>query len=216
MPDGRIPEATVARLPGYLKVLTDAAKAGVDTLASEDLAQASGVNAAKVRKDLSFLGANGTRGVGYDVDRLAARLSKALGLVSDRPMILVGLGNLGRALASYGGFADHGFRLVGLVDADPTVTGGRFAGLPVTPAEDLEGLIAAHGVTVAVLAVPASAAQAVVDRLVAAGVRAILSFAPIHLQVPPRVTLRRVDLATELQILAFYSKLDPVPGDDLG
>jgi len=208
--DGRIPEATVARLPGYLRVLADAAEQGTDTLASEDLARASGVNAAKVRKDLSYLGTNGTRGVGYDVDRLAARLTQALGLVTDRPLLLVGTGNLGRALASYGGFEDRGFRLVGLVDADPAMVGQELAGLTVSPPGELEEIVASHGVTVAVLAVPVAAAQPVTDRLVDAGIRAILSFAPTYLRVPPEVTVRRVDLATELQVLAFYSQLDPV------
>lgn len=210
MRNGRIPEATVARLPVYLQVLVDAAEDGVDTLASEDLAHASGVNAAKVRKDLSYLGTHGTRGVGYDVERLAAHLSQALGLVTDRPMLLVGAGNLGRALASYGGFADRGFRLVGLVDADPGVIGQELAGLRVAPTAALEELLATHQVAVAVLAIPADAAQEVTDRLVAAGVRAILSFAPTHLHVPEDVTVRRVDLATELQILAFYDPLGPV------
>lgn len=210
MRDGRIPEATVARLPGYLRVLAEAAEQGVDTLASEDLAHASGVNAAKVRKDLSYLGTHGTRGVGYDVARLAARLSQALGLVTDRPLLLVGTGNLGRALASYGGFADRGFRLVGLIDADPAMIGRELAGLTVSPPEALEDLVSAHEVAVAVLAVPVAAAQATTDRLVAAGVRAILSFAPTYLRVPPEVTVRRVDLATELQILAFYEHLGPV------
>jgi redox-sensing transcriptional repressor len=213
--NGRIPEATVARLPVYLQVLVDAAKAGVDTLASEDLAHASGVNAAKVRKDLSYLGTHGTRGVGYDVERLAAHLSQALGLVTDRPMLLVGAGNLGRALASYGGFADRGFRLVGLVDADPGVIGQELAGLRVAPTGELEALVAAHQVAVAVLAIPAAAAQTVTDRLVASGVRAILSFAPMHLHVPDDVTVRRVDLATELQILAFHDPLGPVATPDV-
>jgi redox-sensing transcriptional repressor len=210
--NGRIPEATVARLPVYLQVLVEAAADGVDTLASDDLARASGVNAAKVRKDLSYLGTHGTRGVGYDVDRLAASLSQALGVVADRPLLLIGAGNLGRALASYGGFADRGFRLVGLVDADPDVIGRELAGLRVAPVTELEALVTAHRVALAVLAIPAEAAQPVTDRLVAAGVRAILSFAPTHLQVPQEVTVRRVDLATELQILAFYEQLDPVVG----
>ncbi|MFU8839714.1 MAG: redox-sensing transcriptional repressor Rex [Nitriliruptoraceae bacterium] len=212
MRNGRIPEATVARLPVYLQVLVDAAADGIDTLASDDLARASGVNAAKVRKDLSYLGTHGTRGVGYDVDRLAASLSEALGVVADRPLLLVGAGNLGRALASYGGFADRGFRLVGLLDADPGVIGAELAGLRVAPVADLEELVTAHQVALAVLAIPAEAAQPVTDRLVAAGVRAILSFAPTHLRVPPEVTVRRVDLATELQILAFYEQLDRAPG----
>jgi redox-sensing transcriptional repressor len=211
--DGRIPEATVARLPVYLQVLADAAADGIDTLASEDLARASGLNAAKVRKDLSYLGTHGTRGVGYDVDRLAARLAQALGLVTDRPLLLIGAGNLGRALASYGGFVDRGFRLVGLVDTDPRVIGQELAGVQVAPVAELEQLVAAHQVAVAVLAIPADAAQPVTDRLVAAGVRAILNFAPTHLEVPPGVTVRRVDLATELQILAFYEQLDPVATD---
>lgn len=208
MRDGRIPQATVARLPLYLQVLAGAAEDGVDTLASDELARASGVNAAKVRKDLSYLGTHGTRGVGYDVELLAARLSQALGVVTDRPMLLIGAGNLGRALASYGGFVERGFRLAGLVDADPAVVGQELAGHVVAPLASLEDRIAEHGVALAVLAIPAAAAQGIADRLVAAGVRAILSFAPTHLQVPPGVTVRRVDLGTELQILAFTAQLD--------
>ncbi len=207
MRDGPIPAATVARLPVYLQALLEAAEAGVDVVASDDLARAAGYNAAKVRKDLSYLGTHGTRGVGYDVEGLARELSLALGLVEDRPVVLVGVGNLGRALASYDGFRRRGFRLAALLDAAPTVIGQEVAGSRVRSVAELEEVVAEHASSLAVLAIPAAQAQPMVDRLVAAGVRAILSFVPTHLSVPDGVTLRRVDLATELQILSFYEQL---------
>lgn len=194
----------MARLPVYLQVLIEAADAGIRMLSSDELARAAGLNAAKVRKDLSYLGSHGTRGVGYDVDALAHELSRALGLVEDRPVLLVGVGNLGRALASYDGFERRGFRIVGLVDAAPDVIGREVAGHRVRSVTELEELVAAEGIGVAVLAIPAAHAQPMAERLVAAGVRSILSFAPTYLTVPEHVTVRRVDLATELQILSFY------------
>lgn len=194
----------MARLPVYLQVLIEAADAGIRMLSSDELARAAGLNAAKVRKDLSYLGSHGTRGVGYDVDALAHELSRALGLVEDRPVLLVGIGNLGRALASYDGFERRGFRIVGLVDAAPDVIGREVAGHRVRSVTELEELVAAEGIGVAVLAIPAAHAQPMAERLVAAGVRSILSFAPTYLTVPEHVTVRRVDLATELQILSFY------------
>jgi redox-sensing transcriptional repressor len=205
--DGRIPAATVARLPVYLQALLEAAEAGVEVLASEDLARAAGYNAAKVRKDLSYLGTHGTRGVGYDVGALARELSRALGLLEDRPVLLVGVGNLGRALASYDGFRRRGFHLAALLDAAPAVIGQEVAGVRVRAVAELEEVVAEHDISLAVLAIPAAQAQPMVDRLVAAGVRAMLSFVPTHLSVPEDVTLRRVDLATELQILSFYEQL---------
>lgn len=209
MREGQIPGATVARLPVYLQVLIEAAEAGIGVLSSDDLARAAGLNAAKVRKDLSYLGSHGTRGVGYDVDGLAQQLSRALGLVQDRPVLLIGVGNLGRALASYGGFERRGFRIVGLIDAAPEVIGQEVAGYRVRPVSELEELVAAEGIGVAVLAIPAAHAQGMAERLVAAGVRSILSFAPTYLSVPEHVTVRRVDLATELQILSFYEHAGP-------
>lgn len=201
---GSVPNATVARLPLYLRVLADLQAAGAETVSSEGLAQAAGVNPAQVRKDLSFVGSPGTRGVGYPVRELLDRLSSVLGL--DRPwrVLLVGAGNLGRALASYGGFAARGFEVVAVVDADPARAGGEIAGLPIESVERLAAIVAEQEVDIAVVAVPAGAAQEVADRLVAAGVRSILNFAPAHLEVPDGVRVRKVDLSTELQILAYY------------
>jgi len=205
--DGRIPAATVARLPVYLQALLEAAEAGTEVLASDDLARAAGYNAAKVRKDLSYLGTHGTRGVGYDVAGLVRELSRALGLLEDRPVLLVGVGNLGRALASYDGFRRREFHLAALLDEAPSVIGQEVAGYLVRSVEELEAVVVEHDISLAVVTIPAAQAQPMVDRLVAAGVRAILSFVPTHLTVPDGVTLRRVDLATELQILSFYEQV---------
>jgi redox-sensing transcriptional repressor len=215
-PDGvlerRIPEATVARLPVYLQVLLaagDAEDGPVATLSSDDLARATGFTAAKVRKDLSFLGPQGTRGVGYPVAELAELISRVLGLTTERSVVLVGAGNLGRALASYEGFLRRGFRLAALIDADPAKVGNEVAGHLVEAADELPVIVAARGISIAVLATPATAAQSVADALVAAGITAILNFAPTHLDVPADVQVRSVDLSTELQILSFYDQLAP-------
>jgi redox-sensing transcriptional repressor len=201
-----IPEATVARLPLYHRALVAFGERGVTTVSSEELAAASGVNSAKLRKDLSHLGSYGTRGVGYDVDYLVYQISRELGLSQDWPVVIVGVGNLGRALASYQGFASRGFRISALVDGDVTLAGQTVNGLPIHPVSALEELISRDGVVIGVVATPASAAQDVCDRLVAAGVTSVLNFAPVPLVVPDRVDVRRVDLATELQILAFHEQ----------
>ncbi|MDP8960094.1 MAG: redox-sensing transcriptional repressor Rex, partial [Actinomycetota bacterium] len=177
MTQRRIPEATVARLPLYLRALVELAERGTHKISSRDLAQAAGVNSAQLRKDLSFLGSHGTRGVGYAVEELLEHISHVLGLTRDWKVVLVGVGNLGRALASYGGFAERGFRLAALVDADPNTVGSEVAGHAVEPLEDLPEIVRREDVTIAVVAVPPEAAQEVVDRLVEAGVTAILNFA---------------------------------------
>lgn len=199
-----IPEATVARLPLYLRALHVLAERGLATVSSEELAAAAGVNSAKVRKDLSQLGSYGTRGVGYDVDLLVYQISRELGLTQRWSVVLVGVGNLGHALAGYDGFASRGFRIAALVDADPARAGERVAGLEVRPLDELERLVAEHAVSIGVIATPAGAAQGVCDRLVSAGVTSVLNFAPTVLSVPPGVDLRKVDLAIELQILSFH------------
>lgn len=204
MTDRIVPDATVARLPLYLRALLNLQEQEVTTVSSGDLSQAAGVNPAKLRKDLSHLGSYGTRGVGYPVAELVEAISGALGLTGERGMAIVGLGNLGRALAAYGGFGDRGFRIAALLDADAELVGDRVDGRIVEDVAGLEDIVRDRRVTMAVLATPASAAQAVVDRLVAAGVTAVLNFAPAHVEVPDHVTLRRVDLSVELQILSFY------------
>jgi redox-sensing transcriptional repressor len=207
VPQGRIPEATVARLPLYLQVLVDHSERGEVTISSDALARAAGLNSAKVRKDLSHLGSYGTRGVGYRVEELVAEISGVLGLTRNRPVVIVGIGNLGRALAAYAGFTQRGFTVAALVDADPTKVGRRVGDHTVEPFADVEDIVTQRGASIAVLATPAVAAQGVTDRLVAAGVTAILNFAPARISVPDHVSVRKVDLSTELQILSFYEQL---------
>jgi redox-sensing transcriptional repressor len=201
-----VPEATVARLPLYLRALVMLADRGVATVSSDELAESAGVNSAKLRKDLSYLGSYGTRGVGYEVEYLRHQISREIGLTQDWPVVIVGIGNLGQALANYAGFASRGFRVVGLIDADPIRCGEIVAGLVVRHADDLEQVVREHRVAIGVIATPAGAAQHVCDRLVAAGVTSILNFAPTLLQVPDGVDLRKVDLSIELQILAYHEQ----------
>jgi redox-sensing transcriptional repressor len=202
----RIPEATVARLPVYLRSLVEVAEAKTATISSERLAEMAGVNAAKVRKDLSYLGSYGTRGVGYDVEYLLFQINRVLGLTQDWPVVIVGIGNLGHALANYRGFSARGFRIAALVDADRSKVGELLSGLPVRHLDDLPEISREEGLAIGIIATPANAAQDVADRLVAAGVRSILNFAPAVITVPPGVFLRKVDLSIELQILAFYQQ----------
>lgn len=212
MVERRLPQATVARLPRYLQALVEAAEQGQATISSDGLAQAAGLNSAIVRKDVSFLGTAGTRGVGYAVPALATEISAILGISVDRPVVIVGIGNLGRALASYGGFTRRGFKTVALVDADPEVVGTRVGEHAVEAMSDLSRIVAERDVQLAVLATPARHTQAAADQLVACGVHGLLNFAPVRLRVPDDVTVRTVDLSTELQLLSFYQQLG---SDDL-
>jgi redox-sensing transcriptional repressor len=205
-PAGGIPEATVARLPVYLRALYTLAERGTATVSSEELAAAAGVNSAKLRKDLSYLGSYGIRGVGYDVDYLVYQVSRALGLTQSWSVVIVGAGNLGRALANYGGFATRGFWISAILDSDPTLVGHQIGLATVRHVNELESVIASNNVAIGVIATPATAAQAVCDRLVAAGVTSILNFAPLVLNVPQGVDVRKVDLSIELQILAFHAQ----------
>ncbi|HEV7888044.1 MAG TPA: redox-sensing transcriptional repressor Rex [Acidimicrobiales bacterium] len=202
----RIPEATVARLPVYLRSLFEVAEQQQATISSERLAELAGVNAAKVRKDLSYLGSYGTRGVGYDVEFLVYQISRELGLTQDWPVCIVGIGNLGHALANYRGFLVRGFRVVALVDADRAKVGEQIGDLAVHHLDDLPKLAESEAIAIGIIATPASSAQEVADRLVAAGITSILNFAPTVLSVPDGVTLRKVDLSIELQILSFYQQ----------
>ena len=213
-PQKDIPQATVARLATYLRVLALLTDDGVAIVSSEELAVAAGVNSAKLRKDLSFLGPNGVRGVGYDVARLRARIEDVLGLSGGHRVVLVGAGNLGRALVGYRGFRRRGFSVVGIFDNDPEVIGLEVEGLRVRDAADLAGGIALLRPTIAVIAVPDDSAQQVSDELVAAGMQSILSFALCQLTAPPGVELRRVDLAVEMQMLSFerVRNADPAGG----
>ena len=194
----------MARLPVYHRSLTELAVAGVDLVSSDMLAEAAGVNAAKVRKDLSFLGTYGTRGVGYDVEYLRFHVSRALGLTNNWPVGLIGLGNLGRALIGHGDFARRGFPVVAAFETDPDKIGRHVGVVPVFALDDLPEQVEALNIAIAVIATPADSAQEVADRLVTAGVNSILSFAPTVLSVPENVSMREVDLVSELQILGFH------------
>src|SRR5918995_1469338 len=202
-----IPEATVGRLPIYLRALLDLAESrGEMTVSSDELARLAGVNAAKVRKDLSYLGSYGTRGVGYDVEYLLYQITRELGLTQDWPAAIIGVGNLGRALASYKGFSERGFRITAIFDVDESVVGEEVGGMIVRHLDELKEVVAEQGTSIGIISTPPMAAQEVADKLVDAGVKSILNFAPAVVNVPPDVTVRKVDLSIELQILSFYQQ----------
>ncbi|MTD14505.1 redox-sensing transcriptional repressor Rex [Nakamurella sp. YIM 132087] len=199
-----LPEATVGRLAGYLRALTAPGTAASGVISSSTLAELAGVNAALLRKDLSFLGSHGTRGVGYDIAGLADEIRRALGTHLASPVALVGIGHLGRALARYAGFGGRGLEIAALFDASPEVIGTRVGDLEVHDIADVVPVCRDRAITIGVVATPEGTAQQVTDALVRAGVRSVLNFAPEVVVVPPEVQLRRVDLALELQILAFH------------
>lgn len=194
----------MVRLAIYLRELGLLAATGVSTVSSEELAAVAGVGSAKLRKDLSFLGSQGTRGVGYDVPRLVARLELTLGLDRAHAVALVGAGNLGRALVGYDGFRRRGFRVAALFDRDPARIGSVVCGVAVHHVEALPSVCAQLGVSIGVVATPAESAQHVCDQLVAARVTCVLNFAPAMVVTPPHVEVRQVDLAAELQVLSFH------------
>ena len=201
-----IPIATIARLPVYLRGLRLLTDRGVTVVSSEELANLTAVRSTKLRKDLSFLGSYGVRGVGYDVNYLTHQISRAMGLTQNWAVVLIGIGNLGQALAGYGGFSSRGFQIKALLDADPKKVGSMVGGQSVLHIDQLERVFSENANSIAVLAVPESVAQGICDRVVGAGVTSILNFAPTVLQVPSSVKLRKVDLSIELQILAFYEQ----------
>lgn len=194
----------MVRLPLYQRILLDMARSGTDTISSAQLAELAGVNAAKVRKDLSHLGTYGTPGTGYDVEYLLGQIERELGLDQDWPVVVVGMGNLGRALARSQGFSSHGFHVAALFDTDAEKIGENLAGCEVRHLDELSEVAAGQRLAIGVITTPASCAQDVADRLVGAGVGAILNFAPSLLSLPPHVLLRHVDLSIELQVLTFY------------
>lgn len=198
-----LPRAAVARMPVYLRVLSQLAAAGASRVSSAQLADSSGVSADVLRRDLSGLGHLGQRGVGYPVEVLRQAISQALGLNQDQSVVLVGAGHLGTALAGYTGFAERGLRICAVVDADPALAGTACGPLSVQPLEELTSVVEDSGARLAILAVPAAAAQKVADLLVRAGVQGILNFAAVEVSVPPGVSVRAVDLSAELQLLAF-------------
>ncbi len=207
---GGIPDATVSRLPMYHRSLVALSNRGTILVSSEELADAAGVSSAKLRKDLSFLGSYGTRGVGYEVEFLLYQIARALGLTQEWSVVIVGVGNLGHALAGYPGFASRGFKVVGLFDADPALIGEEVTvagrAVVVRDVKELAQTVRSTGASIGVIATPEASAQQVCNSLVAHGVTSILNFATVLLEVPEGVHVRRVDLATELQILAFHEQ----------
>jgi len=197
-----IPKVTVQRLPVYLHCLEEFSDQ--EHVSSDELAAVAGVNPAKVRKDLSFLGTLGVRGVGYDVVQLRFQIRLELGLEKESPVVIVGIGNLGKALANYAGFSERGFNIVGLYDVDPAKIGSQVDGLTIEPMADLQQSARSKEAAIGVVTTPAAAAQETAEALAAAGIRSILNFAPTVIKRPKGVDVRRVDLSTELQVLSFY------------
>lgn len=199
-----IPSTTIERLPMYLRCLLEAQSQRMPLVNSQILADMCGTNAAQVRKDFSYLGELGTRGIGYDVNALVAHISSVLGITERRRAILVGYGRFGSALLGYPGFAERGFEIVAVLDADPAKVGAQADGVTVADVADLEDVVVGSGAEIAILATPANATQAIADRLVGAGIRGILNLAPVRLSVPEGVAVRQVCLSTELQVLSFH------------
>lgn len=199
----KISESAVRRLSLYLRLLQEADAAGADTISSGQLAERGGTTSAQVRKDLSLFGSFGKRGLGYSVPELLSRIRDILGLQQDWRVALVGAGKLGSALASYRDFEARGFHIRAVFDSDPAKVGTRWGAVTILADEEMDRTVRREQIDMAILAVPADAAQAVVDRLVRAGVRGILNFAPVRLRVPPEVMLKNVDVTLELEGLSF-------------
>ena len=199
----RIADSTVRRLSLYLRFLEESAQRGLVTISSDELARRGGTTSAQVRKDLSFFGSFGKRGLGYSVPELTESLREILGLRRDWQVIIVGAGKIGTALAQYRGFRQRGFRVVAVYDRDPKKVGTKWDSLTVRDMDHIERDIEKEQPDIAVLTTPAAEAQSVVDRLVKAGIRAVLNFAPIQLHVPAEVTLKNVNMAMELEGLSF-------------
>lgn len=199
----KISESTVRRLSLYLRFLQEAAERGLDTISSDELAQRGGTTSAQVRKDLSFFGSFGKRGLGYSVPELVRELQDILGLNQSWRVALVGAGKIGSALFSYRDFQRRGFNIRAVFDSDPEKVGAAWGDLRVRHDREMDRALAEERIDIVIVAVPAEAAQGVVDRVVAAGVRAILNFAPTRLRVPASVSLRNVDMAVELEGLAY-------------
>ena len=200
----KIPEMTIRRLSVYTRCLLQLEEDGVRTVSSQELAERFNLNSAQVRKDLAYFGEFGVRGIGYYVSGLKAELQRILGLDREWAVVLAGFGNLGSALFHYKGFARQGFRVAAIVDDNPAKVGREIEGVPIVASRDMAREVKARGIQIAILAVPPESAQAVTDELVAAGIRAVLNFAPARLKVPRDVRLKNVDLSIELETLSFY------------
>ncbi|MBO9345255.1 MAG: redox-sensing transcriptional repressor Rex [Chloroflexi bacterium] len=204
MPAKPVPDIVVARLPLYLRALAAMRKSGKTFASSKEMAQWLGMSPAQIRKDLSYFGEFGKQGMGYAVDDLQARLRQILHLDREWPIVIIGAGRIGSAVAAYPGFADHGFRVCALFDNDPAKIGTCIAGLRVHDVRTLPEFVRAHGVRLAMLAVPAEAAQAVAELAVSAGISAILNYAPLNLALPDHVRVENIDPALHLQHMTYY------------
>ncbi len=200
-----IPYSTVVRLAQYLKILERLEAVGTTRISSNELAKEAKVNSFLVRKDLSYFGEFGVRGVGYEVKVLINQIKKILGLHKERKVVLVGVGRLGRALLAYKGFAEKGFRIVGLFDSDPAKIGSKVNDLEILSIFSLEEFAKKNGpISIGIICVPAFSAQFVANTLVTAGVKGILNFAPVPLTLPPNVISINVDLTTNLEVISYY------------
>ncbi len=213
MPDSKVPNVAIRRLPIYLRVLEDLHQSSVSVISSVEMARRTGFSSEQIRKDLAYFGAFGTRGVGYSTEVLIERLRKILGLSQQVPAALVGAGNLGRALARYNLERHADVRVVAVFDNDPMKIGTRLRDLEIRPIRDLEHEVARRKVRMGIIAVPAAEAQDIALRLAKAGVRALLNFAPVNLRVVPSVYVQNIDLGIELQSLAYYTTQVNTPSD---
>ena len=212
MADVEVSAATVDRLPLYLHASVDLAANEERIVSSERLAELVNVNPATVRRDLAALSITGRRGVGYDVSYVVYEISKVLGVNQQWPVVVGGAGNIGRALCNYEGFAERGFPVKLLLDNDPAKVGNKIGGIRVEHIDDIDTLVAAHTIEVGVIATPAAHAQSAAQKLVAAGVSSLLNFTAHTVDVTADVIVRKVDVATELQILSFYKQRTKIPG----
>jgi len=206
-----IPDVVIDRLPVYARALAALERNGREVVSSQELGTQLGVTPAQIRKDLSYFGRFGKQGRGYNVKRLLEELHQILGLDRKWAMVVVGVGQLGRAVLSYGGFAPQGFHITGAFDSDPRVVGEQIDGLTVKPVEEMRAVLAGNAPDIGIVATPAAAAQQVIDALVESGVKAILNYAPIAAHVPPHVRIKDIDPVLSLQSMTFYLKSEILP-----
>ena len=208
-----IPDVVVRRLPIYARTLNYLLAEGIRSVSSQELGERINVTAAQIRKDLSWFGEFGKQGIGYDVEKLLGHINRILGLTQTWPVVLVGLGYLGQAIARYEGFREKGLHIVALFDSDPAKIGTMLNGLPVRGDEQMGEVVAEFGAKLAIVAVPAEKAQEVVDLLIAAGVRAILNYAPVIVQVPEGVWVRHIDPVSLLHSMTYYLAREQTPAN---
>lgn len=200
----KIPDATIGRLSLYSRYLAEADEKGITTVSSQHIANATGVTPAQVRKDLAYFGEFGTRGVGYNSKELYTYIMKILGLEKRWSVAIIGAGNLGRALFRYKGFNERGFDIKGVFDIDPEKVGKKVYSVDILPMESLEEKVKKYNIEIGLIAVPATSAQEVADRLIEVGIKGIINFAPVNINVGEDIIVRKVDLAAQLEYLTYY------------